>query len=158
MYTIMCVHLRMCRVYKMVSGAGSEINLRFRSRSSASTSLLNTDNIIYRGEYFDYSSGEAEPVVRSRKWNRWSFHYDDVAQAMMTLFTVQSGEGWPALVQLFWYHFLSFLFRGTFIVWNRDKPVAVERREWLQHYLHYDNIYEAGLTLFVVQSTEGWPG
>jgi len=36
--------------------------------------------------------------VKERQWQRWDFHYDNVAYAMLTLFAVQTGEGWPASV------------------------------------------------------------
>ena len=36
------------------------------------------------------------PRVEERKWDRRDFHYDNVAEAMLTLFAVQTGEGWPA--------------------------------------------------------------
>lgn len=33
-------------------------------------------------------------------WSKQQFHYDNVAAAMLTLFAVQTTEGWPAYVQL----------------------------------------------------------
>ena len=35
------------------------------------------------------------PIVEERKWDRNSFHYDNVAKAMLTLFVVSTFEGWP---------------------------------------------------------------
>ena len=55
-------------------------------------SLLSVD----RGEYLDYSEREETATVKTRLWQRWDFHYDNVAYAMLTLFAVQTGEGWPA--------------------------------------------------------------
>jgi len=49
-----------------------------------------------RGEYLDYSEREETATVKTRLWQRWDFHYDNVAYAMLTLFAVQTGEGWPA--------------------------------------------------------------
>ena len=36
----------------------------------------------------------------AREWRKQQFHYDNVAAAMLTLFAVQTTEGWPAYVQL----------------------------------------------------------
>ena len=51
---------------------------------------------IFQGEYFEFR-GEAEPpAVVARVWAKQQFHYDNVAAAMLTLFAVQTTEGWPA--------------------------------------------------------------
>ena len=50
---------------------------------------------VFRGWYFEYTDPHKLPVVKARRWERWDFHYDDVASAMLTLFAVQTGEGWP---------------------------------------------------------------
>ena len=34
--------------------------------------------------------------VVAREWRKQQFHYDNVAAAMLTLFAVQTTEGWPA--------------------------------------------------------------
>lgn len=40
--------------------------------------------------------GESKlPKQEAREWLTQSFHYDNVATAMLTLFAVQTGEGWP---------------------------------------------------------------
>jgi voltage-dependent calcium channel N type alpha-1B len=36
------------------------------------------------------------PAVMPRVWKRQMFHYDNVPTAMLTLFAVQTTEGWPA--------------------------------------------------------------
>ena len=36
--------------------------------------------------------------VVAREWRKQQFHYDNVAAAMLTLFAVQTTEGWPAWV------------------------------------------------------------
>lgn len=38
-----------------------------------------------------------------------------------------------------------------------DRPVKSER-EWSNYRFHYDNVFNALLTLFTVQTFEGWPG
>lgn len=53
-------------------------------------------NFFVRGDYFEYKNPHKLPIVKKRKWEKWEFHYDDVASAMLTLFAVQTGEGWPA--------------------------------------------------------------
>jgi len=52
--------------------------------------------LCFRGEYLDYSERDESVSVKTRLWKRWDFHYDNVAYAMLTLFAVQTGEGWPA--------------------------------------------------------------
>ena len=49
-----------------------------------------------RGEYFVYDGDDRIPDVRVREWKKWDFNYDNVLEAVLTLFTVQTGEGWPA--------------------------------------------------------------
>lgn len=46
-----------------------------------------------RGFYIDYSRDKKE--VKRREWKRHEFHYDNVCWALLTLFTVSTGEGWP---------------------------------------------------------------
>lgn len=48
-----------------------------------------------RGSYFVFDSEEMLPKQEKRKWDTQNFHYDNVATAMLTLFAVQTGEGWP---------------------------------------------------------------
>ena len=50
-----------------------------------------------RGEYFVFRAKENfPPEVKPRTWKRQKFHYDNVPTAMLTLFAVQTTEGWPA--------------------------------------------------------------
>lgn len=48
-----------------------------------------------RGYYFVYDSSDQLPRAEKRIWQKQSFHYDNVMAAMLTLFAVQTGEGWP---------------------------------------------------------------
>lgn len=58
-----------------------------------------THNQCY-GEAFKYESLDKAPVPTiKRQWLRHNFNYDDVLAAMLTLFTVQTGEGWPNVLQ-----------------------------------------------------------
>lgn len=51
--------------------------------------------MFYRGFYFDFGTGKHKPDRKRRVWEAYDFTYDSVPQAMLTLFTVQTGEGWP---------------------------------------------------------------
>lgn len=50
----------------------------------------------FRGYYIDYGKDKKE--VKRREWKRHEFHYDNVIWALLTLFTVSTGEGWPQWV------------------------------------------------------------
>ena len=38
------------------------------------------------------------PVIVEREWERYPFHYDDVGSGVLTLFVVQTFEGWPQIL------------------------------------------------------------
>ncbi|XP_035706296.1 voltage-dependent calcium channel type A subunit alpha-1 isoform X5 [Folsomia candida] len=50
------------------------------------------------GEFFKIR-GNGPPSLAPRMWNIQDFHYDNVIVAMLTLFAVQTGEGWPTILQ-----------------------------------------------------------
>uniref|UniRef100_A0A8C1XLP0 Calcium channel, voltage-dependent, R type, alpha 1E subunit b n=1 Tax=Cyprinus carpio TaxID=7962 RepID=A0A8C1XLP0_CYPCA len=50
-----------------------------------------------QGYYIDYGRDRKE--VKKREWRRHEFHYDNVLWALLTLFTVSTGEGWPQVLQ-----------------------------------------------------------
>ncbi|XP_060736804.1 voltage-dependent R-type calcium channel subunit alpha-1E [Tachysurus vachellii] len=50
-----------------------------------------------QGYYIDYNKDKKE--VKRREWRRHEFHYDNVIWALLTLFTVSTGEGWPQVLQ-----------------------------------------------------------
>ncbi|XP_069693168.1 muscle calcium channel subunit alpha-1 isoform X2 [Periplaneta americana] len=51
------------------------------------------------GTYLVFDDGDInQPEVEERRWTRNRFHFDDVAKAMLTLFTVSTFEGWPGLL------------------------------------------------------------
>nr|XP_017023069.1 voltage-dependent calcium channel type A subunit alpha-1 isoform X1 [Drosophila kikkawai] len=52
-----------------------------------------------QGSYFKYEEDELLPKQELRVWKPRAFHYDNVAAAMLTLFAVQTGEGWPQVLQ-----------------------------------------------------------
>lgn len=68
--------------------------------------------IISRGSFFVYDEDEELPREEKRRWMTQSFHYNNVATAMLTLFAVQTGEGWPQCV----YNFLNILQSHIFII------------------------------------------
>ena len=49
----------------------------------------------FRGQFFSYEEIDDSPTVKNREWLRHDFHYDNLFEAMLTLFTVTTGEGWP---------------------------------------------------------------
>ncbi|XP_052870004.1 voltage-dependent calcium channel type A subunit alpha-1-like isoform X5 [Anopheles cruzii] len=52
-----------------------------------------------KGHFFVYDGADQLPRREPREWRTQSFHYDNVATAMLTLFAVQTGEGWPQVLQ-----------------------------------------------------------
>uniref|UniRef100_A0AAR5PWC9 Voltage-dependent L-type calcium channel subunit alpha n=1 Tax=Dendroctonus ponderosae TaxID=77166 RepID=A0AAR5PWC9_DENPD len=51
------------------------------------------------GTYLIYVDGDInKPVMKDREWEPNRFHFDNVAKAMLTLFTVSTFEGWPGLL------------------------------------------------------------
>jgi voltage-dependent calcium channel N type alpha-1B len=50
------------------------------------------------GQYYVYDE-DGHPSIEDRSWNRWEFHYDNVVFAFLTLFTIQTGEGWPQILE-----------------------------------------------------------
>lgn len=53
--------------------------------------------LFYRGLYLTFDQVDVDtPEKKERKWERNDFHFDDVAKAMLTLFTVSTFEGWPS--------------------------------------------------------------
>ncbi|MEQ2246555.1 Voltage-dependent P/Q-type calcium channel subunit alpha-1A, partial [Ilyodon furcidens] len=51
-----------------------------------------------RGEYLVYVR-DNEVRAQKREWKKYDFHYDNVAWALLTLFTVSTGEGWPQVLK-----------------------------------------------------------
>nr|XP_044995353.1 LOW QUALITY PROTEIN: voltage-dependent P/Q-type calcium channel subunit alpha-1A [Jaculus jaculus] len=50
-----------------------------------------------RGKYLLYEKNEVR--ARDREWKKYEFHYDNVLWALLTLFTVSTGEGWPQVLK-----------------------------------------------------------
>ncbi|XP_074655928.1 voltage-dependent calcium channel type A subunit alpha-1-like [Tubulanus polymorphus] len=52
-----------------------------------------------QGQYFVYEDNSDTPKVEDRMWKSQDFNYDHVGLALLTLFTVTTGEGWPQVLQ-----------------------------------------------------------
>ncbi|XP_050452304.1 voltage-dependent calcium channel type A subunit alpha-1 isoform X4 [Cataglyphis hispanica] len=52
-----------------------------------------------KGQYFVFEEDNMVPELKNRSWKLQAFHYDNVMVAMLTLFAVQTGEGWPQILQ-----------------------------------------------------------
>ncbi|KAL9888468.1 muscle calcium channel subunit alpha-1 isoform X1 [Glossina fuscipes] len=51
------------------------------------------------GTYLVYENGDVnKPRLEQREWKNNRFHFDNVAKAMLSLFTVTTFEGWPDLL------------------------------------------------------------
>ncbi|KAG7335409.1 hypothetical protein KOW79_002005 [Hemibagrus wyckioides] len=66
-------------------------------------SLKNVLNILivymlFMGEYLVYER-DNEVKAQKREWKKYDFHYDNVLWALLTLFTVSTGEGWPQVLK-----------------------------------------------------------
>ncbi|KAI3387752.1 hypothetical protein SNEBB_002200 [Seison nebaliae] len=54
---------------------------------------------VCQGEFVSYEDADiGKPFVEPREWKNNEFNYDNIAQAMLTLFTVSTFEGWPDLL------------------------------------------------------------
>ncbi|KAJ8363179.1 hypothetical protein SKAU_G00120100 [Synaphobranchus kaupii] len=51
-----------------------------------------------RGEFLVYERDD-EVKAQKRVWKKYDFHYDNVLWALLTLFTVSTGEGWPQVLK-----------------------------------------------------------
>ncbi|XP_064650227.1 voltage-dependent calcium channel type A subunit alpha-1-like isoform X7 [Lineus longissimus] len=51
-----------------------------------------------QGQYFVYEDDNTI-TVQDRVWKKHDFNYDNVAHALLTLFTVTTGEGWPQVLK-----------------------------------------------------------
>uniref|UniRef100_A0A4W5KP20 Calcium voltage-gated channel subunit alpha1 E n=1 Tax=Hucho hucho TaxID=62062 RepID=A0A4W5KP20_9TELE len=60
---------------------------------------------LFKGKFFYCTDSsmdtekEYKKEVKKREWKRHEFHYDNVCWALLTLFTVSTGEGWPQVLQ-----------------------------------------------------------
>uniref|UniRef100_A0A8C7FFU3 Calcium voltage-gated channel subunit alpha1 E n=1 Tax=Oncorhynchus kisutch TaxID=8019 RepID=A0A8C7FFU3_ONCKI len=60
---------------------------------------------LFKGKFFYCTDGSKDTEkdykqeVKRREWRRHDFHYDNIVWALLTLFTVSTGEGWPQVLQ-----------------------------------------------------------
>jgi len=51
---------------------------------------------IFRGIFVQHKDGDIDkPYEEPRTWSNEDFNFDNVANGMLTLFTVATFEGWP---------------------------------------------------------------
>lgn len=56
----------------------------------------------YRGEFLAYEDGDPmKPLRMRREWIKNDFNFDNVGDAMISLFVVSTFEGWPEWVLFF---------------------------------------------------------
>jgi len=85
----------------------------------------------FQGEYFEFGSDSEPPRVYKREWRQQQFHYDNVAVAMLTLFAVQTTEGWPAYVSSIFIYFYSEGGEGTVLDVNfSGSPETASENLW----------------------------
>ena len=70
----------------------------FKGKFFYCTDLSKSTKQQCQGQFYSYAKDQT-PTIEDRLWLRWEFHYDNVIFALLTLFTVQTGEGWPAILE-----------------------------------------------------------
>ncbi|XP_037051066.1 muscle calcium channel subunit alpha-1 isoform X2 [Bradysia coprophila] len=71
----------------------------FKGKFQSCTDGSKMKELDCNGTYLSFKSGDVNnPVEEERKWDTNKFNFDNVAKAMLTLFTVSTFEGWPALL------------------------------------------------------------
>uniref|UniRef100_A0A336M534 Voltage-dependent L-type calcium channel subunit alpha n=1 Tax=Culicoides sonorensis TaxID=179676 RepID=A0A336M534_CULSO len=89
--------LRVLRVLRPLRAINRAKGLKGKFFSCTDVSKVTEEEC--KGTYMIFEDGNIDkPVLRERTWERNRFHFDDVAKAMLTLFTVSTFEGWPSLL------------------------------------------------------------
>jgi len=71
----------------------------FKGKFFMCTDLSMDTNSTCQGDFITYMDGDInKPIVEERVWERSPFHYDNIMQAMLTLFVVSTFEGWPGIL------------------------------------------------------------
>merc|ERR1719295_994177 len=71
----------------------------FKGKFFMCTDLSMNDNTTCQGEFITFDDGDInKPIVEAREGVRSPFHYDNIMQAMLTLFVVATFEGWPGIL------------------------------------------------------------
>nr|QSV39147.1 voltage-dependent calcium channel L type alpha-1 [Meloidogyne graminicola] len=75
-----------------------------------------------RGEFITFEDGDTtKPVSMKRIWQRADFHFDNVMDAMISLFVVSTFEGWPDLL----YVAINSNEEDRGPIYNARQPVAI---------------------------------
>ena len=71
----------------------------FKGKFNSCNDISKNTEAECQGEFITYAySDTSRPVVVEREWERYPFHYDNVGAGMLTLFIVQTFEGWPQIL------------------------------------------------------------
>jgi voltage-dependent calcium channel L type alpha-1D len=71
----------------------------FKGKFFSCTDLSKTTKEECQGQFISYAYSDINrPVVMTREWVRYPYHYDNVLSGMLTLFIVQTFEGWPQIL------------------------------------------------------------
>merc|ERR1712223_697361 len=71
----------------------------FKGKFFSCTDSSKTTEQDCQGQFIQYKDGDLNyPIIEERSWDRYPFHYDHVAAAMLTLFVVSTFEGWPNIL------------------------------------------------------------
>merc|ERR1719412_2710863 len=80
-----------------------------------------------QGEYFVFGEELGDPPkVMQRLWRKHRFHYDNVPTACLTLFAVQTTEGWPVVLQ-----------QSMAVTYENQGPIPIYRIEMSIFYIVY---------------------
>ena len=81
----------------------------------------------FRGEFFVAGEHSSHvPIVEAREWGVKAFNYDNCGIAMITLFAVQTTEGWVDVLQVS--HtiiYLAILIHDQVLFLNSDQNVII---------------------------------
>ncbi|KAL3270430.1 hypothetical protein HHI36_020985 [Cryptolaemus montrouzieri] len=73
----------------------------FKGKFSECTDHSKLEASQCNGTYLIFQDGDiTRPKLEERIWKTYRFHFDNVAKAMLTLFTVSTFEGWPNLLHV----------------------------------------------------------
>ncbi|XP_045466444.1 muscle calcium channel subunit alpha-1 isoform X2 [Harmonia axyridis] len=73
----------------------------FKGKFSECSDHSKLDAAYCNGTFIIYQDGDInKPKIVERFWTTNRFHFDNVAKAMLTLFTVSTFEGWPTLLHV----------------------------------------------------------
>nr|XP_034188896.1 muscle calcium channel subunit alpha-1 isoform X5 [Osmia lignaria] len=91
--------LRVLRVLRPLRAINRAKGLKGKFFLCTDASKMTKDEC--QGTYLEFENGNInKPVMKERSWCQNRFHFDDVAKAMLTLFTVSTFEGWPSLLDV----------------------------------------------------------